>query len=116
MTAPDHLLPSSIINILLNDVPYKSIPAKAFGGWIEIPIKPSGRKEFAKITIQANLRLSTNMCEDAFSDNAYVRVSHKSLLRFVYKKPERIENFLRDYNLDLCIQEKELLPLIYYLS
>ncbi|MDW8237454.1 MAG: hypothetical protein RMJ32_03520, partial [Aquificaceae bacterium] len=37
-------------------------------------------------------------------------------MRFVYKKPERIENFLRDYEIDLCIQEKELLPLVYYLS
>ncbi|MEN3033433.1 MAG: cellulose biosynthesis cyclic di-GMP-binding regulatory protein BcsB [Aquificaceae bacterium] len=116
ISAPDYLLPNSTIIVLLNDVPYKSFSAKAFGGWIEVPILPNDKRQFAKITIQANLRLSNNICEDAFSDNAYIKVSQNSLMRFVYKIPNRVENFIRDYNINLCLEEKELLPAVYYIS
>ncbi|MEJ5338780.1 MAG: hypothetical protein WHS43_03910 [Aquificaceae bacterium] len=68
------------------------------------------------MSIRGSLRLSNNVCEDTFYDRPYIVIGAGSTLRFIRRPEEDINTFLMDYGRNFRMQDKRLLPLVYYLS
>ncbi len=116
LTIPEYLRQDSSVSVLVDDIPYYTMTMKDSGRPIRLDIKPKRNKDYIKISIKGNLRLSNNICEDVFSDKPYLLIHADSIITFTYKQAEDITTFLLDYERDFCIEEEELLPLVYYLS
>lgn len=113
---PEYLRKDSSVSILVNDIPRYSLSMQDSGKPVYIDIYPERGRDFAKISIRGNLRLSNNVCEDVFSDRPYLILSADSTLNLVYSPAEDINTFLMDYGRHFCIEDKRLLLLVYYLS
>ncbi|MEN3028060.1 MAG: cellulose biosynthesis cyclic di-GMP-binding regulatory protein BcsB [Aquificaceae bacterium] len=117
ISTPEYLREDSTIVILVNDVPYQSFKvARGQGREMVLILRPRGNQAFIKVSIRGNLRVSNNLCEDAFSDRIYMVISKDSSIEFYYRPPLQIEQFLKDYDLYFCLQDAKLIPLAYMLS
>ncbi len=115
LKASQNLRNDSNITILIDDLPYKTFNIVNLPSEIEIPFKRKGNREFVKITIRGNLRISNNICEDVFSENIWLLVYANSIVDFTYFKARNIREFIRDYDNYYCINVPELLPFVYQL-
>jgi len=116
LTIPTYLRKDSSVSILVDDVPQYTITMQNSGQPINLEIRPRKGRDFVKVSIRGNLRLSDNICEDVFSDKPYLIIHADSTVTFSYKPAEDIRTFLMDYERQFCIEDRELLPLVYYIS
>ena len=116
LTIPTYLRKDSSVSILVDDVPQYTITMQNSGQPINLEIRPRRGRDFVKVSIRGNLRLSDNICEDVFSDKPYLIIHADSTVNFSYKPAEDIRTFLIDYERQFCIEDRELLPLVYYIS
>ncbi|WP_340689797.1 cellulose biosynthesis cyclic di-GMP-binding regulatory protein BcsB [Hydrogenobacter thermophilus] len=113
-TSP-YLRDDSTVTLLVDDVPYSTIKVKDMPASLSIPIYRKGNRDFVKISLWGNLRISNNICEDVFSDKIYMVLEKNSEVEFKYRQYSNIREFLRDYNNTYCISEPELIPFVYHL-
>ncbi len=116
LTIPSYLRKDSSISVLVDDIPRYTINVQNSGQPIDLEITPKRGRDFIKVSIRGNLRLSDNICEDVFSDKPYVLIHADSTITFSYKQAEDIKTFLMDYERQFCIEDRDLLPLVYYIS
>ncbi|MEM5784720.1 MAG: cellulose biosynthesis cyclic di-GMP-binding regulatory protein BcsB [Candidatus Aenigmatarchaeota archaeon] len=116
ITIPPYLRKDSSVTILVDNIPQYTITMQNANEPIKLDIKPKKGKNFVKISIRGNLRLSHNICEDIFSDKPYIVIHDSSTITFLYKQANDIKTFLMDYGRQFCIENTELLPLVYYIS
>ncbi|MEM5882315.1 MAG: cellulose biosynthesis cyclic di-GMP-binding regulatory protein BcsB [Candidatus Aenigmatarchaeota archaeon] len=116
ITIPTYLRKDSLVSILIDDIPYYMITLQNYGRPIRFDIKPKKGNKYIKISIKGNLRVSENICEDVFSDKPYLIIHADSKVGFKFKQAEDIKTFLMDYERQYCIEDLELLPIVYYLS
>ncbi|MEN3039719.1 MAG: cellulose biosynthesis cyclic di-GMP-binding regulatory protein BcsB, partial [Candidatus Kryptonium sp.] len=117
LKAPGFLREDSTITIAVNDKPTLSLPAKGLDKSVSLTLKPVKGEAFIKVSIIGNLRVSNNICEDVFSDKAYLMIdARESYLEFFYRDTQDIYSFLRSYSKKLCIKNTQLLPLAYYVN
>ncbi|RMH00041.1 MAG: hypothetical protein D6699_07980, partial [Aquificota bacterium] len=115
LTVSPYLRQDSSITLLVDDVPYKTFRTVELPPEVEIPFKRRKNRDFVKITIAGNLRLSNNICEDVFSDKVYMLIDANSKVEFTYSGARNIREFLNDYDNLYCINSPELLPFVYQL-
>ncbi|MGC8852024.1 MAG: cellulose biosynthesis cyclic di-GMP-binding regulatory protein BcsB [Hydrogenobacter sp.] len=113
LSLPEYLRKDSSVMILVDDVPYVSYSLMSVPADVVIPVRRNKNRDFVKISIIGNLRISNNICEDAFSDRIYMVVRKDSYVSFYYQNYRNIREFLRDYDNTYCIGSHYLLPFIY---
>ncbi len=113
---PEYLRKDSSVSILVDDIPVRSLTLQDSGMPVYIEARPRKNRDFIKVSIKGDLRLSNNICEDVFSDKPYIIISSASKVGFDYKPMEDIHTFLMDYGRSFCIEDQDLLPIAYYLS
>lgn len=114
---PDYLRKDSSITVYVDDVPVYNINnASGINEKVSLRMVGRGRKNFVKVSIRGNLRISNNICDDIFSDRLYMIISKTSTISFTYEEPKDIYVFLKDYSNTFCIDNIKLIPLAYYLS
>ncbi len=115
LKASPHLKKDSKLTIFIDNLPYKTFSVLELPPEIEIPFKRKSNKEFAKITISGDLKISNNMCEDIFSNDIWLLIYTNSIIEFTYFKARNIREFIIDYNNFYCIDSHQMLPFIYQL-
>lgn len=110
-----YLREDSTITILVNDVPYATYKIKELSPNLIISVSRKKNKDFAKISLVGNLRISNNVCEDAFSDKIYLTIRKDSQIRFTYSKYRNSREFILDYNNQYCIDSYSLIPVVYHI-
>lgn len=116
LSIPEYLRKDSSVSVLVDDVPMYTFTPMDSGKPIYLNIKPKMNKDFVKISIKGNLRLSNNICEDVFSDKPYLIIHADSTATFKYKKASDIQTFMMDYDRIFCVDDQVLLPLVYHIS
>ncbi|MDW8066394.1 MAG: cellulose biosynthesis cyclic di-GMP-binding regulatory protein BcsB [Aquificaceae bacterium] len=117
LKTPGFLRKDSTITIAVNDKPFLWLPGNGLDRKVSLTLQPIRGEDFIKVSVIGNLRVSNNICEDVFSDKAYIIIdAQDSYLEFFYWYKEDIHSFLRDYSKRVCINSPQLLPLAYYLN
>lgn len=114
--APDYLRKDSLIQILVNDVPIRSLKAKGLNTIVSFDLVPRRNEKVIKVSVRGNLRISHNICEDVFSGKTYMVISKDSQIVFFYRPYHDISSFIREYKNHFCLHQLEAIPLAYYLS
>ena len=117
LKTPGFLRKDSTVTIAVNDKPLLRLPGSGLDRRVSLTLEPTGREDFIKLSVIGNLRISNNICEDVFSDKAYITIdAQDSYLEFFYVYEDDIHSFLRDYSKKMCIKSTQLLPLAYYIN
>lgn len=110
-----YLREDSTITILVDDIPYATYKIKELSPNLIISVSRKKNKDFTKISFIGNLRISNNICEDAFSDKIYLTIRKNSQIRFTYSKYRNSREFILDYNNQYCIDSYLLIPVVYHI-
>jgi hypothetical protein len=113
---PKYLRKNSLIQILVDGNPIRSLKAKGLDTIISFDVIPKLNEQAIKISVNGNLRMAHNICEDAFSDKTYMVISKDSQVAFYYKQHYDISSFIKGYRNNFCIYQLSTIPLAYYLS
>lgn len=108
-----YLRDDSTLTVLINDIPYKTFKVREIPPLLRIPFIRKGDRDFVKVSLLGNLRVSNNVCEDVFSDKVWLVVGKNSTVEFKYDHYKNIREFLRDYDNRYCIKSPWLIPLVY---
>ncbi|QWK19757.1 MAG: cellulose biosynthesis cyclic di-GMP-binding regulatory protein BcsB [Hydrogenobacter thermophilus] len=110
-----YLREDSTITVLVDDIPYQTFKVNNLPPEIVIPFKRKGYRNFLKVSLLGNLRISNNICEDVFSDKIWMVLQKDSQVEFNYREFSNIREFLIDYNNAYCINSSQLIPFVYHL-
>lgn len=112
LTAP-YLREDSTITFLVDDIPYKTYKVNELPPEVEIPIYRKKNRDFMKVSLLGNLRISYNICEDIFSDRIYLIIKKDSHVEFEYTSYKNIREFLLDYDNIYCTNDPRVIPFAY---
>jgi len=112
LTAP-YLREDSTITFLIDDIPYRTYKVNELPPEVEIPIYRKNNRDFMKISLSGNLRISNNICEDIFSDRIYLIIKKDSQVEFEYTSYKNIREFLLDYDNIYCTNDPRVIPFAY---
>jgi hypothetical protein len=112
LTAP-YLREESTITFLIDDIPYKTYKVNELPPEVEIPIYRKNNRDFMKVSLSGNLRISNNICEDTFSDRIYLIIKKDSQVEFEYTSYKNIREFLLDYDNIYCTNDPRVIPFAY---
>jgi hypothetical protein len=110
-----YLREDSTVSILVDDVPYATFRTKELPPEIEINFVRNRNRDFVKVSLVGNLRVSNNICEDMFSDKVWLLIYANSTVEFRYFKAGNIREFIMHYDNLYCIRSPALLPFVYQL-
>jgi hypothetical protein len=112
ITAP-YLREDSTITFLIDDIPYKTYKMNELPSEIDIPIYRKKNRDFLKLSLLGNLRISNNICEDIFSDRIYLIIKKDSQVEFRYTNYKNIREFLLDYDNIYCTNDPGIISFVY---
>ena len=112
VTAP-YLREDSTITFLIDDIPYKTYKLNELPSEIDIPIYRKKNRDFLKLSLLGNLRISNNICEDIFSDRIYLIIKKDSQVEFRYTNYKNIREFLLDYDNIYCTNDPGIISFVY---
>lgn len=110
-----YLREDSTLTVFVDDIPYQTFKVNNLPPEIVILFKRKGNRDFLKVSLLGNLRISNNICEDVFSDKIWMVVQKNSQVEFRYRKFSNIREFLMDYDSTYCINSPELIPFVYHI-
>jgi len=112
LTAP-YLREDSTITFLIDDIPYKTYKLNELPPEVDIPIYRKKNRDFMKVSLLGNFRISNNICEDVFSDRIYLIIKKDSQVEFRYTSYKNIREFLLDYDNIYCTNDPRVIPFAY---
>ncbi len=111
----------SIISVKINDKIVKLLKLKDFGyiGKIEIPLKDFKDRKFIKISIEGDIKVGRNICDDINAKNIYIKINPYNSGFYVLKdtKERDIKTFFFDYSKSFYIDKLDIksLKFFYYI-